>query len=58
MGYVGCFGGPWFFPCFFVWVPLRVVFGCFFQILALRFCALFGLLWVSFGCSYVYFLYT
>jgi hypothetical protein len=55
---VGCFAGPWFFPCVFVWVPLGVVFGCFFQVLGLRFCGLFGLLWVSFGGFYVYFLYT
>jgi hypothetical protein len=53
---VGCFAGPWFFPCVFVWVPLGVVFGCFFQVLGLWFCGLFGLSWVSFGCSYVYFL--
>jgi hypothetical protein len=56
-GFCGLFCGPLvFFPCDFVWVPLRIVIGCFFRVLGFRFCVDFVEMWVSFGCSCVYFL--
>jgi hypothetical protein len=43
-GFCGLFCGPLdFFPWVFVWVPLRVVFGCVFWILGFRIC---GFCWV------------